>query len=187
MRNKSNRLRKPKADPTVKVALSIGIPLSQVANDRFVQCDVVNHTEADHRAMVRALGTNMINQDARRTLRRKPKIDQLRDRGIISDREAKACEWYQITYESEYETKVRIADWEAAGHCSDRAYGHWPVSMDLGPHISMFEYAREAIPPLVRPLFDRVVLHGRPLGKLALTFRMAAKRLLERIEDRVEL
>ncbi len=169
---------KPKVDPTIALALAT-VPAIQVANDRFEICDVSNHSERDQRHMVRS--------GQRKTVRRTTKIDQLLKRGILDQREALACEWYQSTYENEYETRVKIADWSATGGSSDRAYGHWPAGLPLEPGLSMHEFARRAISPMVLPMFERVVLHGRPLGKLAITFRQAARQLLQHIEGKVAL
>lgn len=187
MATKRYRTKKARIDPVVKLAGEIGIPLSQVANDRFEQCDVVNHTEADHRAMVRALGARMLNPDARRTLRRKPKIDQLRDRGVINAREAAACEWYARMHAARYDTLGITANYEGVGGRSSTGFCHGPKTRAQIEAFVHFEYARAGINRFILPMFERVVLHGRPLGKLAITFRLAANQLLERIEGRVQL
>ncbi len=176
LKRKTNRIRVSSA---AQVARKIGLPEAQIANDDFVLTDVSNHSDAEQRHMVRS--------GEKKTVRRTTKIDQLHKRGIIDKREALACEWYQATYEEQYETRIKIADWGATGGSSDRAYGHWPVGAPLERGLNMYEFAREAINPAFVSMFERVVLHGRPLGKLAITFRSAARSVLKRIEGIVEL
>lgn len=169
--------RKQKQDPVLRQAKFIGVPSAQIRSGAFVLVDIANRTEQDQRHMVRS--------GEKRTIRRKTKIEKLRDAGVISTKEALACEWYQSAYEEYFETRVRIADWSGTCGSSDKAFGHWPVGMTLEPGDTLVEYARKSISPMFLPLFERVVLHGRPLGKLAITFRMAARQLLEAVEGRV--
>jgi hypothetical protein len=186
-RTNRQRISKPKPDPSIKAALSIGFPISQVVNDRFVECDVVNHTEDDHRAMVRALGANMINQDARTTIRRKTKIEKLRDAGIISVKEALACEWYKSAHALRYDTTGVTMRYGSAGGGGCTNFDHLPKSREQEEAYKHFTYAREGINPFFLPMFERIVLYGRPLGKLGISFRTAARELLARIEDKVAL
>ncbi len=172
----TRRIREPKVR---RLAKAIDMPQSQIDRGDYEACDVANRTDADQRHSVRSEQT--------RTIRKKTKLQKLKDAGIINSRELSACEWYQSTYEEHYETRVRIADWSATGGASDRAYGHWPAGVVLEPGMNMIEFARQGISPAVLPMFDRVVLHGRPLGKLAITFRTAARKLLEQIEGMVAL
>ncbi len=176
MATRSTRIREAKPD---RIARGAGVPEAQLGRASFTIVDVANHSEADQRHAVRSRQM--------RTVRRKTKIEKLRDALVISPREALACEWYQAAYEEHYETRVKIADWSATGGCSNRAYGHWPHGTTMKPGTSLLDYARQAINPAFLPMFERVVLHGRPLGKLAITFRTAARQLLEQIEGEVAL
>jgi len=36
-------------------------------------------------------------------------------------------------------------------------------------------------------MFERIVLHGRPLGRLTISFRTAVRQLLDQIEGKVAL
>ncbi len=177
-RSRSRSIKQPKKPLSVRIAEQI-MPAAQVARGDYEVRDVANYNEADQRHMVRS--------GERKTIRRTTKIDQLLKRGIINDREALACEWYQSTYENEYETRVRIADWGGTGGSSDRAYGHWPAGTPLDNAESLYRFARQGIAAPFLPLFERVVIHGRPLGKLAITFRHAARQLLSHIEGKVAL
>ncbi len=169
---------KPKADPTIALAYAT-VPAIQVANDRFEICDVANHSDGDQRHMVRS--------GQKKTVRRLTKIEKLHKAGIIDKREALACEWYQAQYEEQYETRVKIADWAATGGSSDKTFGHWPAGALLERGDSWYLWARKSISPMTLPIFERVVIHGRPLGKLAITFRTAARQLLQHIEGKVAL
>lgn len=183
-----NKTKRARVDPVAKLASEIGVPLSQVANDRFEGCDVVNHTEADHRAMVRSLGAQMINPDARRTIRRKPKIDELKDRGLINAQEAAACQWYRDAHAMRYDTLGVTARWGGAGGNNGRRdFDHMPKTPEQQIAYVNFEFARAGINRFILGMFERVVLHDRPLGKLGRSFKLAAQQLLERIEGRVQL
>ncbi len=80
-----------------------------------------------------------------------------------------------------------MADWQATAPSSDKAYGHWPKGAILEPAQSPFEWAQQAIPPVARPIFNGIVLHGRSAGKWAPAFKAMASRLLEHIEAEIEL
>lgn len=179
MTRKSRRARKPRIDPVAKVALSIGVPKEQLANDNFERVDVQNWTEGDQRRTVRS--------GERQTIRRMPKVAELHRRGIIDKQELAACEWYVTQHEFERQ-RIRIAQWDSEGGCaSDKAFGHWAPGRILEPGQSEFEFARAGINRFLLPMFERVVLHHRPLGRLTRSFRLAIHQLIERIEGRVQL
>lgn len=179
--------RKPKVDPIARRAKELGIA-HQAANDRFELHDVVNHSDADHRDMVRAIGYDTADtNDARRTLRRKPKIDELVTRKVINREEAAACAWYARMHAARYDTTGVTPNYNGAGGRSSTNFDHLPKTRQQQEAYEHFEYARAGINPFVVGMFERVVLHGRPLGKLGITFRTAARQLLDRIEGRVQL
>ena len=169
---------KAKADPATALAYAT-VPAIQVANDRFEICDVSNHSDGDQRHMVRS--------GQRKTVRRTTKIDQLHKRGIIDRREALACEWYASAHACRYDTVGITARYgeSSGGGCTN--FDHLPKGRDQEMAYLHFSFARQAISPMVLPMFERVVLQGRPLGKLAITFRMAARQLLTHIEGKVAL
>jgi hypothetical protein len=183
----SRRIRKPRVDEAVKLGKTIGVPVEQLANQRFEKCDVVNHTDDDHRAMVRSLGAQMLNPDARHTIKRKAKLDTLPIRKLLDQRELRACVWYQEAHEELYGSRVRIVDWEGGSRCTDKAFGHWPAGMPLEPGENIFQFARRGINRFLIAMFEAVVLHGRPVGRLRNSFKMAACQLADHIEGTVEL
>lgn len=174
----SRKIRK-RPDPVARQARAVGVPEQQIRNGGLQLCDVVDFSAADTRKTVRS--------GERQTVRRQPKLHELYVRGVINIPELLACRWYQAQYEAQYETRVKIADWQATAGTSDKAFGHWPATDTLGPGANMWQLARQSINPAFLPLFERVVLHGRPLGKLAISFRSCARRVLETIEGQVEL
>jgi hypothetical protein len=177
-RTNRQRISKQKPDPTVLLALSI-VPAAQVANGSFELCAVANHTEADQRDMVSLKRT--------RTIRRKTKIEKLRDAGIISAKEAMACEWYKAAHALRYDTTGVTMRYGSAGGGSCTNFDHLPKSREQEEAYQHFTYAREGINPFFLPMFERIVLYGRPLGKLSISFRTAARELLTRIEGEVAL
>lgn len=184
--SKRNRRYRERVPEDVKIAREI-LPEAQARKGVFEATDVVNHTEADHRAMVRSLGAQMLNPDARRTIRRKPKIAELVTRGVLSTTEAAACEWYAKAHSLRYDTTGVTVRYGGVGGRSSTNFDHLPKTQEQQEAYEAFEWAREGINPFMLGLFERVVIHGRPLGRLAITFRTAARQLLQRIEGRVNL
>lgn len=174
---KSQRIKKTRDTPVAKVARQID--LASPHHGDFQLADRVAYSSKDASAALRS--------GEKQTLRRTTKIDQLVKRGILDKREGLACEWYQGQHEQQYEARVKIAQWDATASASEKSFGHWPSKRCLNDNPTLFEEARADIPTTIRPMFERVVLHGRPLGKLAITFRMTARRLLEHIEGKVAL
>jgi hypothetical protein len=129
----------------------------------------------------------MVRSGERSTIRRKPKIDELVQRGTISQREALACEWYASAHALRYDTTGVTMRYGTAGGGGCTNFDHLPKSREQEDAYLYFTYAREGINPFFLPMFERIVLYGRPLGKLGITFRTAARELLARIEDKVAL
>lgn len=188
-RTNRQRISKSKPDPVATLARVIGLNETQIANGKFSKCDVVNHTDADHRALARAIGysTNEAKDSQRQTIRRKPKIDELVVRGTISQREALACEWYAQAHSLRYDTTGVTMRYGTTGGGGCTNFDHLPKSREQEEAYEHFAYAREGINPFFLPMFERIVLYGRPLGKLGISFRTAARELLARIEDKVAL
>jgi hypothetical protein len=179
MATRSNRIKRERIDPADKLAKTIGLPDSQMGRGRLRLVDVQNHTDDDQRVMNRS--------GKRQTVFRKTKIDKLFDAKIISKREALACEWYAATHAARYDTTGVTARYgeSSGGGCTN--FDHLPKTREQQDAFHHFADARASICPIARPLFERVVLHGRPLGKLAITFRITAQRLLAHIEGKVAL
>lgn len=177
-RTRKARKRAARIPEDVRLALVL-LPAGQARPGNFEAVDISNHSDWDQRAMVRS--------GERRTIRRKPKIDELVHRGIISHREAAACEWYAQAHALRYDTLGITSSYGCVGGRSSSNFDHLPKTREQQDAYENFEYARAGINPFMLGLFERVVLYGRPLGKLAITFRTAARQLLERIEGRVQL
>jgi hypothetical protein len=184
---KKGRPMRGKVDPVSKLAREIGLPTCQVAVGGFETCDVVNHTEADHRAMVRSLGAQMLNPDARRTLRRTSKLATKPIRKLLDDRELAACEWYMSAHSLRYDTTGTTVRYGGVGGRASTNFDHMPKTPEQQEAYDNFEFARAGINRFLVGMFERVVLYGRPLGRLRLSFKLAAGQLLERIEGRVQL
>lgn len=155
------------------------LPAAQYRKNGFALVDVQNHSEADQRHMKRS------GQD--RTIRRLTRIEKLVTRHVISKDEAKACEWYAAAHAARYDTTGTTANYGESNGAANTNFDHLPKTKLQWDALAHYDMAREAIPPMTRPMFDRIVLEGRPLGKLAITFRNAARRLLEHIEGKVAL
>lgn len=179
MASRSNRIKRAKPDPTMIVANEIDLPTAQRVRANLVLVDVVNFTDADQRHMVR--------QAKRQTIRKLTKIEKLARAGIIDDREARACEWYAAAHAMRYDTTGTTARYGESNGGGRTNFDHMPKTKPQWEALEHYTMAREAICPTIRPMFDRVVIHGRPLGKLAITFRTAAQRLLAHIEGKVAL
>lgn len=177
-RTNRQRISKPKPDPVIVLARTI-IPEAQIVNGRFEKCSVANHSDADQRHTVRS--------GERSTIRRKPKIDELVVRKVISQREALACEWYAQAHSLRYDTTGVTMRYGAAGSGGCTNFDHLPKSREQEDAYNHFAYAREGINPFFLPTFERVVLYGWQLGKAGMMFRTAAQELLARIEDKVAL
>jgi len=155
------------------------LPASQATKRTFVLVDVQNHSEADQRHMKRSGQV--------RTIRRLTRIEKLERRGVIDKREGAACEWYATAHAARYDTCGITANYGESSGAANTNFDHLPKTKLQWDALTHYDMARQAIPPMVRPMFERIVLEGRPLGKLAITFRNAARRLLAHIEGKVAL
>ena len=178
MKPKARRIKK-RADPVATRAHEIGIPAAQIRPGRFELHDVSNHTEGDQRRMVRS--------GERQTIRRKPKVDELLTRKIITEREAAACEWYVKMHSARYDTLGLTANYGGAGGRSSTNFDHLPKTKAQQEAYDLFDHARSGLHPLWVGFFERTVLHGAPLGRMTSIFRMVVAQLVARIEDRVQL
>ncbi len=114
-KRKTNRIRVSSA---AQVARKIGLPEAQIANDDFVLTDVANHTTADQRDMVSLKRT--------KTVRKKTKLEKLRDAEVLDDEGYRACRWYQDSYSLGYDTIGVVAQYENTGGVSSgqRTFSH---------------------------------------------------------------
>ena len=185
----SRRLRKTREDPTAKLARTI-LPPEQANRGDLRLIDVANHSDDDQRDMARGLtwdSHGKVKTGERKTVRRQSKIDELRIRGLLDDDEAKACEWYHRAHALRYDTLGVTAKYGDGGGGSKKNYDHLPKTRDQEDAWRNFEFAREGISPPIRPMFERIVLHNWPVGKLGILFKLAARQLMHRIEGRVNI
>jgi hypothetical protein len=160
----SRRIRKQRVDPVRKLGVAIGVPVEQLTNDSFKKCDVVNHSEDDHRAMVRAMGgADKLNEDARLTVRRLTRIELLQKAGVISAEQASACGWYAIQHEMAFHTVGCTANYGGAGGSGFGANDLLARYKAQSEARENYRYARQAIPDHLIGNFEAIVLGtGRP-------------------------
>lgn len=156
----------------------VGFPMAQARTADFVLKDVQNHTDADQRHMVRSSET--------KTIRRKTRIEKLRDAGVIDRDQAEACDWYLEAHTMGYETLGIVADYGRSGSGSGGAYSHLARYKAQQEAREDYAFARAGIEPWLISLFERVVLHGDSLNanggsKVTPQFRLAAWQLHGRI------
>lgn len=170
----SRRLRKKREDPVVRLALSITTP-EQARRGDLRLIDVSNHSDADQRHMVRS--------GERMTIRHRTLAEKLRPH--LDENEAAACQWYADAHETRYGTIDVIGNYGDIGRGKiDFCHLAKTTDQDLaGEH---FTFARAGISPPLRPMFERIVLHGWPISTgITTLFRLAARQLMHRIEGQV--
>lgn len=176
---RSRRLRKARENPVVKLALTI-VPGEQARRGDLRLADVSNHSDEDQRHMVRS--------GERRTIRRQSHIEQLRHKLDLEDREAAACQWYADTHAARYETLGIIGNYGEGSKSGAANFDHLPKNDVQSTAADQFDFARSAICPTLRPMFERVVIHGWDVSPgITMLFRLAARQVMHRIEGMVEL
>jgi hypothetical protein len=175
---RAKRSTKLRASKTERIAGRF-MPDIQARRGNLVLVAVSNHSDEDQRHMVRS--------GERVTVRRKCKIEELYDRKVIDQREMAALKWYADAHELRYGTSGITANYGGVGGGGRVNYDHLAKNVQQAQAALNFEYARAGIQPQFRGLLDRVVLLGRPLGKLGSTFREAVRQLMVQIEGKVAL
>ena len=176
---RSRRIKRDRVDPATRLARDLDLPASQIAQAEYGICDVANHSDGDQRHMVRS--------GAKRTVYRKTKIAKLYDAKIISLREAAACQWYANAHAMRYDTTGITARYGEGGGCRQTSFDHLPKTKAQEQAFWHFDTARQAIACPLLPMFERVVLYHRPLGRLTISFRTVARRLLDHVETTIGL
>ena len=166
--------KKIRVDEATRIARAL-LPITQAERGAFRAVDVANHSDADQRHMVRS--------GEKRTIRRLTPIERLRIRWGLDQHEAAACQWYADAFEARYGTLGTTAKYgDQRGGSAD--FDHLPKTFDQGIASDQLGYARAGISPNLRPMFERVVVHGFDMDRgAALLFRLAARQLMHRIED----
>lgn len=169
---RTNKIRRAAEDPLAKLEREL-VPGIQGKRGLYLIVDAPTFAGEDNRAGSKA-----------RTLMRKPRITKLKDAGIINEREAKACEWYATRHAARYDVLGITARYGEQSGGGQKSYCHGPKTREQESAYQDYAFARAGISPMILPMFERVVIHGRPLGRLAITFRHAARQLLARLEER---
>jgi hypothetical protein len=173
---RTNKIRKVRIDPEIKQRQSLEqdiLPASQVGRGLYLVVDAPTFAGEVNRAGTKA-----------RTLMRKPRIMKLLDAGIINKREAEACEWYATRHAARYDVVGITARYGEQSGGGIKSYCHGPKTPEQISALLDYDFARAGISPMLLPMFERIVIDGRPLGRLAITFRQAARELLARLESR---
>lgn len=183
MAGKSNKISKAAKTPEQKAIKLAGklLPEGQAKPGEFALQDVQNQTEAQQRDMMRS--------DEKKTIRRRTRVEKLLDAQIIDRDEAAACEWYANAHAIGYETLGIVADYgRSGGGGGDCVVTHLAKYRAQQEARDDYAFARSAIPTILLPLFERVVLAGEALGGkgrehglMRMRFRVAASVLRERI------
>lgn len=173
MATRSNRIREPKVQ---RIAMRAGMPEAQARRDDLVVVDVKNANDDDLRHMKRSGQV--------KTVRRKTKLEKLFEAQALTLDGYRACRWYQDAYSLGYDTIGVTAQYENTGGVSsgNRAFTHLAKHIDQQQARQIYAFAREGMDSLSLALLDKVVLHGRPIGRLTLTFRLAVSRLTAQAE-----
>ncbi|MDT9600054.1 hypothetical protein [Sphingosinicella rhizophila] len=192
----SRKIRKARTpeDQALALARNVGVPEAQRIRGDLRVVPVANRTEAEQRHAVRSGET--------RTVRKLTRIEKLQRAGTIAPHEAAACAWYAAAHELGYATLGITGSYERIGEGGRgqgaRAMCHLPRYKAQEEARADYAYGREAIPPFLLPLFERVVLAGESMSdaggalwedlakaqrssKLASAFRLAANKLHERV------
>lgn len=179
--SRSNRkMRRRQIDEPTRIALSL-LPAIQAVRGDFQAVDVQNHTESDQRRMVRS--------GEKRTIRRRSHIDHIAHRIGLDEREASACQWYADTHAQRYDTVNVIGSYGDGCRTTKTNFDHLPSTNEQDIAAEHFYLAREAIAPVLRKLFDRVVIEGWTMldRQAEALFRLATRQLMHRIEGFVAL
>ena len=169
---KTYKVRKASEDPVSKLERAI-VPEVQAGRGLYLVVDAPTFAGEENKAGSKA-----------RTLRKLTRIEKLVRAGIISPRLGDACEWYVTRYAARYDVLGITAKYGEQAGGGSKNYCHGPKTPEQLSAYLDYEFARAGISPMYRPMFDRVVIDGRPLGRLKITFRQAAQQLLERLESR---
>ena len=153
-----------------RVARQVGLPAMQIANDQFDVVDVQNHSDDDQRRMTRS--------GERKTIRRKDKLETLYQAGMIDLDGYKACVWYRNAYSLGFDTIGITSRYGESNGSGATSFTHFAKHLEQQRARDEYATARNAIDPLLIALMERVVIHARPMGRLALSFRLSVRQLV---------
>jgi hypothetical protein len=154
-----------------EMALAIGLPVAQLRRG-FRVVEVSNRTDADQRHSIRSKQT--------RTLRKLTRTEKLLRVGVIDAEQAAACEWYAAAHALGYDTLGVTANYEGSIGGGDAGHTHLARNRAQQGAREDYAYARGGVNAMLLPLLDRVLLQGRPIGRLGSSFRTAVRQLTER-------
>jgi hypothetical protein len=169
---RTNKIRKASEDPVAKLERTI-VPEVQAGRGLYLIVDAPTFAGEENKAGSKA-----------RTLRKLTRIEKLERAKVINKREAEACEWYATRHAARYDVIGITAKYGEQASGGRKSYCHGPKTPEQISALLDYDFARAGISPMILPMFERIVIHGRPLGRLAITFRQAARELLARLESR---
>ncbi len=172
MATRSTKIREPKV---ARIARSIGMPDSQASRPDLVLVDVKNANDDDLRHMKRS--------GMKRTVRRKTKLEKLYEVKALTLDGYKACRWYQDAHSLGFDTVGITANYGESSGGGNRSFTHLASNVEQAQARLDYAEARDGVDSLLRPLLDKVVLHGRPIGRLSISFRRAVNQLVARAES----
>lgn len=172
-RRQAKRSTKSREVTPAQFAQIMGVPDAQIANSQFEIVDVKNTNDNDLRHMVRS--------GIKKTVRRKTKLEKLYPAVLTLDG-YKACRWLQDAHSLGYDTVGITANYSGGTGCGNRSFSHLASHMEQATARAAYAFAREGVDSILRPLLEKVVIHGRPIGRLNLSFRRAVDQLISRAE-----
>lgn len=177
MGSKTRRIRKQR-NPERELALVIGLPEVQLRRG-FKIVDAQSRTDADHRHAMRSKQV--------RTLRKLTRTEKLYRAGVIDMEQANACEWFMNAHTLGYDTVGITANYGGA-RCGGHT-GHTHMARNRAQMAARddYQFARSGISPLLLPLLEGVLLRGRPVGRLGISFRTAVRQLTERVRGQLQV
>ncbi len=174
MTRRKFKTKEPKASRTAK---AIGMPDAQVKRGGMVLVDAPNLTTDVHRGEAVAPKQKVL------TVRKLTKIEKLYNAKLLTKDEASICEWYHKTHATAYDIRGVTADYGRAGGGGCTNFIPYQGGKAMQAAKREYLFARAGIDPRLVGMFEWVVLHGRPLGQLRRTFRLAIRQLAERMGE----
>ncbi len=175
MTRRRYKTKEPKAS---RIARSVGVPDAQARRGDLVLVDAPNLNATVHRGEAVAPKHKVL------TVKRTTRIQQLVNRKALTPAEGKVCEWYLERHMAGYETNCTTANYGGSGaQAGWRVFSLSPRYLDQEVARRELDAARVSIDGRIVGIFERVVLHDRPIGRLAIIFRLAVRQLADHLEQ----
>ncbi|NJC06530.1 hypothetical protein GGQ97_002323 [Sphingomonas kaistensis] len=170
----SRKIRAARVDPATRMA-RILLPIEQARPGAFEEIDVANRSDGDQRHSIRSGET--------KTIRRTPKLQSLVKARVITQAEAATCQWYIDQHCAGFDTVGVTANYGGSVGAATTGFTHLSKHVEQARARHLFSEARTAIDPMLVHLFERVVLDGRPMGRLVRSFRLAIAQLRRHLDQ----